>query len=69
MRFNPNERPSAIEVLKDPFFEELRLAGTQLGKLSQELFNFTFEEFESDRELVESLLPKKNKSKINLSTL
>jgi glycogen synthase kinase 3 beta len=41
--YTPSLRPTAIEAMADPFFDELRVQGTLLanGKQLPSLFNFT----------------------------
>lgn len=60
LRYNPSERPRAIEVLAHPFFDELRLQDTILPDRAPmpELFNWTQHEVDSaSGELMAKLTP------------
>lgn len=63
LKYNPEERISAMESLSHPFFDELREIGIQGrlddGKKLPDIFNFTKEEQRSvNQKLYQSILPK-----------
>lgn len=73
--YDPNERPSAIEALAHPFFNDLRtnrldVPGGQ-GLMPMEMFNFTQEEYNDSAQVIEETtlipewLPKTFMSHIN----
>jgi serine/threonine protein kinase len=64
LTYEPQIRGKPLKTLLHPFFDELREKSTTLpnGKLLTDLFNFSQEEYKSDPETVEKLIPKWYKS-------
>ncbi|KAJ2589419.1 glycogen synthase kinase 3 [Coemansia sp. RSA 1722] len=59
LEYTPTKRPSAIEAMAHPFFDELRDPETKLynGADLPELFDFTVEELSVDPSLIPKLVP------------
>ncbi|KAJ2698149.1 glycogen synthase kinase 3 [Coemansia sp. IMI 203386] len=59
LEYTPTKRPSAIEAMAHPFFDELRDPETKLynGTDLPELFDFTVEELSVDPSLIPKLVP------------
>ncbi|KAJ7177629.1 protein kinase gsk3 [Mycena filopes] len=57
--YTPTARPSAVEVMVHPFFDELRTEGAQMpnGKPFPPLFNFTRQELSIRPDLIRKLVP------------
>ncbi|OMJ74655.1 hypothetical protein SteCoe_26366 [Stentor coeruleus] len=60
--YSPQSRPSALEALLDPFFDEIKVQGAVLpdGNNLPPLFNWTKEELQN-RELIEKIEPRWHK--------
>jgi glycogen synthase kinase 3 beta len=54
--WSPAERPSALELLKDPYFDELRNKNFKHSSFS-DLFRFTKEEWNCAPNLVKDIIP------------
>ncbi|KAJ2854889.1 glycogen synthase kinase 3 [Coemansia asiatica] len=59
LEYTPTKRPSAIEAMAHPFFDELRDPETKLynGADLPELFDFTVEELSVDSSMISKLVP------------
>ncbi|KAI9275354.1 Pkinase-domain-containing protein [Sporodiniella umbellata] len=60
LQYNPLVRPTAIEALAHPFFDELRKPETKMptGKELPPLFNFTVEELSLRPDFIKKLVPR-----------